>query len=57
MAVNQRLFEPPKSPICSTCKGTGFICSKRIVIQSGKSIEYDYSQKCPACRPSQKEPQ
>lgn len=58
MAVNQSLFDPPKSPICSTCKGSGFVYSKRIVIIAGKSVECDFSRKCPACRPpAQKEPQ
>lgn len=52
MAVNPSLFDPPPSPICPTCRGVGFVYAKRIVIVAGKSVEYDFSRKCPACRPA-----
>lgn len=52
MAMNQSLFDPPKSPICSTCRGTGFVYLKRIVIVAGRSVGYDFSRKCPTCRPA-----
>lgn len=57
MAVSRKSSVPSKSPICANCKGAGFVCSTRIVIEAGKSIEYDFSQKCPICRPRKEEGQ